>query len=416
MDKPVLKGIKIADFSWVIVGPTIAAELAAFGAEVIHVESHRYPETGRTIGPYKDNKPAIDTSAWYAIRNYNKYGISLDLNKPKGQEIAKKLIKWADIVCEAMTPGSMAKWGLDYESCRKLKPDIIYFSTCQFGQKGPYAKFAGYGQLGGAYAGFSYVLGKPGKTPPQLYNNYPDFISPPYMVATILAALLHRRKTGKGMYLDGAQVEGGATFQGPAILDYVVNGRIAERMGNRDLYMSPHGVYPCQGNDRWLAIAVSNEEEWQAFVRAMGEPDWCREPKFSSITARKANEDELDSLIARWTQGYAQEQAMQLLQDVGVAAGIVSAGEDLFNDPQLKYREHYVYLEHKAIGRHAYHAPAYRLSKTPHRMWKAAPGLGEDNLYVYKEVLGFSEEQISDLMAEGVITTEADLKPMRPYR
>jgi len=414
-NKPVLQGLKIADFSWVIVGPTIAAELAAFGAEVIHVECHRFPDTGRTIGPYKDNKPTIDGSAWYAIRNYNKYGISLDMGKPKGQEIARKLIQWADIACESMTPGNMAKWGLDYESCKKFKPDIIYFSTCQFGQKGPYSRFAGYGQLGAAYAGFSYVTGQPGKTPPQLYNNYPDFISPPYMMATILAALLRRRRTGQGMYLDGAQVEGGATFMGPAILDYVVNGRIAGRIGNRDPYMAPHGVYPCRGNDRWLAIAVSDEKEWQAFVRAIGEPDWCT-PKFSSVVARKQHEDELDSLIARWTSNYTPEQAMQLLQDAGVPAGIVAMGEDLLNDPQLKYREHYVYLQHKAIGRHAYHAPAYRLSKTPHRMWKAAPCLGEDNLYVYKEILGFSEAQVSDWMAESVITTEADMKPMRPYR
>jgi crotonobetainyl-CoA:carnitine CoA-transferase CaiB-like acyl-CoA transferase len=247
-------------------------------------------------------------------------------------------------------------------------------------------------------------------------NSYPDYIFPPFGVATLLAALLYRRRTGKGVYLDGAQVEAGARMQGAAILDYVVNGRIAERLGSRDPYMAPHAVYPCRGDDRWLAIAVSNEEEWQAFVKAMGAPDWCQERKFSSVISRKENEDELDSLIAHWTSGYTPEQAMQLLQDAGVPAAIVATGEDLAKDPQLRYREHYVLLDHRAIGRHAYHAPAYRLSKTWHRMWKAAPCLGEDNLYVYKEILGFSEAQISDLMAESVITTEADLKPMISYR
>jgi len=414
--KQIFDGVKIADFSWVIVGPTIVRELAEHGATVVHVESHRYPDTGRVIGPFKDNKPSIDSSAWWAIRNANKYGVSLDLSKPKGQEIAKKLVKWADIVGESMAPGAMAKFGLDYESCKKVKSDIIYFSTCQFGQHGPLASYAGYGQLGAAYSGFSYVLGQPGKAPPQLYNNYPDFIAPPYMVTALVAALLYRRKTGKGVYLDESQVEAGATFLGPAILDYAVNGRVAERMGSRDPYMVPHGIYPCRGDDRWLAVAVSNEKEWQALVTAIDKPDWSKESRFSTATSRKESADELDSLIASWTLNYTPEQAMQLFQDADVPAGIVATGEDLLNDPQLKYRKHYVFMEHTFIGKHAYHAPAFRLSKTPHYIWKAAPCLGEDNFYVYKEILGLSENEISDLMAEGVITTEADLAAVRPYR
>lgn len=415
-NRQIFEGVKIADFSWVIVGPTIVRGLAEHGATVIHIESHRYPDTGRVMSPFKDNKPSIDSSAWHAIINPNKYGISLDLNKPKGQEIARKLVKWADIVCESMAPGAMAKFGLDYESCRKIKPDIIYFSTCQFGQSGPLARYAGYGQLGAAYGGFSYALGQPGKPPPQLHNNFPDFIAPPYMVTTLAAALLYRHKTGKGIYLDESQVEAGATFLGPAILDYVVNVRVAKRLGNRDPYMAPHGIYPCRGDDRWLAIAVSNEEEWQAFLTAIDNPDWSKDPRFSTIISRKENEDELDSLVAHWTLNYTPGQAMQLLQDVGVAAGIVATGEDLFNDPQLKYRGHYVFLDHTVIGKHAYHAPAFRFSKTPYRLWKAAPCLGEDNLYVYQEILGLSEDEISDLMTEGVITTEADLATFRPYR
>jgi len=236
------------------------------------------------------------------------------------------------------------------------------------------------------------------------------------MVATLVAALLYRRKTGKGIYLDESQVEAGATFLGPAILDYVVNGRVAEPLGNHDPYMVPHGIYPCLGHDRWLAIAVGNEEEWQAFLTAIGNPDWSKAPRFSTIISRKENEDELDSLVAHWTLNYMPEQAMQLLQDAGVPAGIVATGEDLFNNPQLKYRKHYVFLNHTFIGRHAYHAPAFRFSKTPYRLWKAAPCLGEDNFYVYREILGFSEDEISDLMAEGVITTEADISVLRPYR
>ncbi|MBW1785533.1 MAG: CoA transferase [Deltaproteobacteria bacterium] len=412
----VFEGVKIADFSWVMVGPTAARELAENGATIVHVESHLYPDTSRVLGPFKDNKAAIDGSACYAARNSNKYGISLNLKKSKGQEIARRLVEWADIVCESMSPGAMAKWGLDYEGCRKIKEDIIYFSTCQFGQTGPLSRYAGYGQLGAAYGGLSYVVGKKGEAPPQLYNNYPDFIAPPYIVATVAAALLHRRKTGKGMYLDQSQVEAGASFMGPALLDYMVNKRIPEPDENRDPYMAPHGIYPCRGDDRWVAITVGNEEEWGKFVAAIGKPELETDPRFSTVLCRKENEDELDVIVGGWTQGLTAEAIMQLLQRAGVPAGVVAEGEDLINDPQLACREHFIYLDHRVIGRHAYHAPAYRLSKTPHRIWKPAPCLGEDNHYVYTEILGFTDEEISTLTEEGVITTQADLPTFKPYR
>jgi benzylsuccinate CoA-transferase BbsF subunit len=248
-----------------------------------------------------------------------------------------------------------------------------------------------------------------------IFNNYTDFISPWYLTATVIACLLYRRKTGKGMYLDQAQMEAGPLFLGPLILDYVVNGRITERMGNRDPYMCPHGVYPCYPKkagpfeeDRWVAIAVTNDEEWRAFCKVIGEPEWTKDPKFATFVARKENEDELDGLIGEWTKNYTPERVMEMMQQAGVPAGMVETGEDTFNDPQLKHREHYRFLEHKVIGRMPFNAPAYQLSKTPNYIWKAGPCLGEDNEYVYKEILGFSGDEIADLLIEGVITTEAD--------
>jgi crotonobetainyl-CoA:carnitine CoA-transferase CaiB-like acyl-CoA transferase len=412
----VFEGVKVADFSWVMVGPTIARELAEHGATVVHVESHLYPDTARVLGPFKDKKPDINASACYAARNSNKYGISLNLKKPKGREIARRLVAWADVVCESMAPGAMGKWGLDYEGCGKIKEDIIYLSTCQFGQTGPLSRYAGYGQLGAAYGGLSYAVGKKGEAPPQLYNNYPDFIAPPYMVATVAAALLHRRKTGEGMCLDQSQVEAGASFMGPALLDYRVNGRIPEPDENRDPHMAPHGIYPCRGEDRWVAIAVSREGEWGRFVAAIGKPELKTNPKFATMPCRRENENELDAIVAGWTLGLTAEAVMELLQSAGVPAGVVAEGEDLLSDPQLAFRGHFIYLDHKVIGRHAYQAPAYRLSKTLHRVWKAAPCLGEDNRYVYREILGFTEEEISTLIEEGVITTQADVATFKPYR
>jgi len=407
--KQIFEGIRVADFSWVGVGPQVARELAEHGATVVRVESHKRPDALRTAMPFKDFTRGIDRSAFGTAYNANKYGISLDLTKPKGKEVARRLIKWADVVTDGFTPGSMKALDLDYEEARKIKPDIIYYSTCQMGQHGPLSKFGGYGAFGTAYGGYCHLLGWPDRDPLLLFNNYSDFIAPWYLTITLIGALLYRRRTGKGMYLDQSQVEAGISFLGPLLLDYFVNGRVACRMGNHDPYMAPHSLYPCLGEDRWVAIAVASEEEWKHLCSVMGNPAWTKDRKFSTFLSRKENEEELDRLVGEWTKDYAPHQLMGLLQDAGVPCGVVQTCEDLFNDPQLKERQHFRFLEHKVIGNHAYNAPAYRLSKTPNHIWKAGPCLGEDNEYVYKEILGYTDDEIADMLVEGVITTEADV-------
>ena len=410
MAKQIFDGIKVCDLSWVAVGPQIGRELALHGATVVRVESHKRPDTLRLTPPFKDFTPGINRSAFGCAYNTQKYSISLDYSKPKGQEVVRRLIMWADIVTDSMTPGSLAKWGLDYESVVKLKPDIIYFSTCQMGQRGPLSKFGGYGALGSAYSGYCQILGYPDRTPLPLNNNYTDFISPWYLTIAVISALLYKKKTGKGMYLDQSQIEAGVTMLGPLILDYTVNGRIAGRIGNHDPYMCPHNAYPCQGDDRWVVIAVRTDEEWQALVKAIGEPEWSQDPKFTTFVARKQNEDELDSLIGEWTKNYSPEQVMDKMQAAGVPAGaMLTSGEGIVNDPQANHRKAFRYLNHKEIGPMLYNSPSYHLSKTPAHIWKAAPCLGEDNEYVYREILGYSDDEVADLLIEGVITTEADV-------
>lgn len=409
MAKQIFEGIKIAEFAWVGVGPQVARELAEHGATVIRVESHTRPDVLRTGGPFRDRTPGIDRSAFGAAYNTNKYGISLNLTKPRGREVATKLIAWADVVTESMTPGSMKALGLDYEAARKIRPDVIYLSTCQMGQEGPLSKFGGFGELGAAYAGFSHLLGRPDSLPLPVVNAFPDFIAPWYLTMTLVGALLHRRQTGQGMYLDQSQVEAGITMLGPTMLDYTVNGRVAGRNGNHHPDLSPHNVYPCLDDDRWLSITVTNDEEWRGLCRVMANPPWSQEPRFATMRSRKENEDELDRLIGNWTSSYPPHRLMAMLQEAGVPAGVVQTAEDLFEDPQLKDREHFRFLRHKVIGEHAYNAPAYRLSKTPNRIAKAAPCLGEDNEYVYREILGYSDDDIAEMLVDGVITTEADL-------
>lgn len=417
MPRQVFEGIKVADFSWVGAGPQIARELAMHGATVAHVESHRKPDPLRFMPPFRDGISGLDRSAFGTLSNTQKFGMSLDLTRPRAKEVARRLFAWADVVTDSFTSGTMKKLGLDYEEARKVKPDIIYCSTCQMGQHGPLGSFSGYGAFGVSYSGFASLTGWPDRDPNYLYNNHSDFIAPWYLTMTLIAALLYRRRTGKGLYLDQAQVEAGVTFLGPQVLDYTVNGRVAQRMGNYDPYQAPHNIYPCLGPDRWVAITVSSEEQWRSLCKAMAEPEWARDPRFATFRGRKENEHELDHLIAAWTGERNDFEVMTLLQAAGVSAGVVETAEDLFNDPQLKHRGHFRFLKHKVIGVHAYHSPAYRLSRTPCHVWKAAPALGEDNEWVYKQALGYSDDEVADLLLAGVITTETDLPDfLRPKR
>ena len=195
------------------------------------------------------------------------------------------------------------------------------------------------------------------------------------------------------------------------------NGRVANRAGNCDPYRVPHGVCPCRGQDRWCTIAVANEAQWHAFCRIIGNPEWTGDPRFSSVIGRKENEDELDRLIGEWTKDFTREQVMVMMQAAGVPSGPVEDCVNLLSDPQLKHRQHFRLLKHSVIGLHHYHAPAYKLSKTPAYIWKAGPCLGEDNEFVYKEILGYSDEEVTQFLLDGVITTEHDipdiLKPSR---
>ena len=212
--KQIFEGLKIADFSWAGVGPIVGRDLAEHGATVVRVESHRAPDSLRTFAPHFEFKPGLDRAMFGVCFNTQKYGMSVDLSNPKGQEVAKRLVAWADIVAESFTPGTMAKWGLDYESCKKIKPDIIYFSTCQQGQWGPNKNFGGYGMFAATMSGFAHVTGWPDRDPSIMYNNYTDFISPYYLLMAVMGALLHRRETGEGMYIEQAQFEAGVSFMG----------------------------------------------------------------------------------------------------------------------------------------------------------------------------------------------------------
>ena len=394
----IFRELKVADFCWVGVGPIVGRILADFGAMVIRVESATRPDPLRTMPPFKDNKPGLNRSVFYTGPNCNKRSLALDLNNPKAREVAKKLIAWADIMGESFGPGVMEKWGLGYPEVKKINPQIIYFSTCMQGQTGPHKDFRGFGLHMAGLSGLYHILGWPDLEPVGPYGAFSDFIAWLWLRALVLAALDYKRRTGKGQYIDLSQLEATLHFIGPLLLEYYVNKRDTKRMGNADFYCCPHGVYPCLGEENWIAIAVENESEWEKFCKALGSPAWCRDSKFATFISRKANEDELNSRIEEWTKQFDAFFLMGLLQSHGVGAGVVLRSSQVYQDPQLNHRSARVILNHAEIGPHSYATTGSNFSKMSPRFWRAAPLLGEDTQWVLKEILKFSDNEIEDLM------------------
>ncbi|MFH0914119.1 MAG: CoA transferase [Chloroflexota bacterium] len=403
-EKYALEGIKVVDFTWQYTGPIVTKFLAHHGAEVIKVESQERPDGGRGYSPYKDDKPGINRSAVFANYNTGKYGITLNLKQPKAIEIVKKLVARADVFLESYRPGTMERLGLGYPELKKVKPDLVYVSMSMQGQTGPLARQLTLGFFFQGALGFTHFTGWPDRDPVGVPVAYPDYITPWYMLFSVLLSLDYRRRTGKGLYIDFSQLESSVHFVTPALLDYIVNGRIQTRCGNRSTRAAPHGAYPCQGKERWCAVAVFTDEEWKAFCRVVGTPEWTRDPRFATLSGRMENAEELEKLISEWTANHSAEEVMTALQAAGVAAGVVQNGQDVVErDPQLKHRKHFQEMEHRDMGNHLFEVPPVRLSRTPGGLTMPAPCLGEHNEFVCCEILGMSGEEFAELMAAGVI-------------
>jgi crotonobetainyl-CoA:carnitine CoA-transferase CaiB-like acyl-CoA transferase len=402
------EGLKVLDLTWVGVGPITIKYLADHGADVIHVESVTRPDVLRSTPPFKDGEPGFNRSQFPASYNTSKYGLGLNLGKPESRELIARIVaEWQpDVMAESFTPRAMRNWGLDYESIRKIKPDIVYFSTCLQGQTGPRALFAGYGNLGAALAGFYTITGWSDRDPTGPHGAYSDFINPPNAVAAIVAALDHRRRTGQGQHLDLAQYEAAIQYLSPAIADYAINGRIVGRRGNDDDTCAPHNVYRCKDETRpmtgtdesWCAIAVTNDEEWVQLCDAMGNPEWTRDARFSSADSRRANATSLDELLGRWTSQCTAHELMELLQDAGVPAGAVQNQSDLWNDPQLKHRDFFQWLNHTECGPMPYDGLQFLLSKTRGKLRMPHALVGEHNELILRDWLKLSDDEITELI------------------
>jgi len=388
MSEKVLDGVKVLDLGWGIANPLALKSLADYGATVICVESVERPSLLRTNQPYKDREPGIDRSGYYAYLFANVHSITLDLKKTNDLEIVKRLVAWADVVGDSHRPGVAERWGLAYEEVRKIKPDIIMIRSSSQGLTGPRASYRGYGNNLNGLVGFVNLTGWPDREPICFMMAYTDYFVPHFAVAALVGALEYRRKTGKGQLLDISQLEVGLQLLAPWLLNYSVNGVEEKAKGNRCDYAAPHGVYRCLGEDRWCAISVFTDAEWEAFCVAIGEPSWTQQRKFATLRGRKENEDELDRLIEEWTCNRDAYEVMHLLQKAGVAAGVVQNARDLYDDHHLKERGSFWVAEHPVLGNFSFLAQPSRLSKTPAQLYRPAPCLGEHNEYVRHELLG----------------------------
>ncbi|GAA2448891.1 CoA transferase [Actinomadura vinacea] len=397
-----LEGLKVLDLSWVVAGPLIGRSLADFGARVVRVESGTRVETARMMQPFHGGVPGRENSALFGNCNAGKLGMTIDLKSPEGREIVRDLARWADVVIESFSPGQMAKWGLDYASLSADRPDLVMLSTSIAGQSGPWAALAGFGNVGSSLSGFQNLVGWEDRVPMGPFGPYTDYVGPRLALATLLAALEDRHRTGRGRYIDLAQVEAGVFFLSPQVAHYGYDGTIARRRGNRDEAHAPHGVYPCRpedGRDRFVAVAARTDAEWRSLAGEIGRADLAA----YGLAERRAREDEIDEAIAAWTAGLRAADAEHRLQALGVPAHLSASSADLVADPQLAARGHFVRLDHPLHGTTWVEGPRYLLSDTPGEVVRPAPTLGQHNETVLRDVLGLPATRIRELEEGGVL-------------
>lgn len=374
-----LEGLKVVELGAFAAGPMIGKHLADFGAEVIRIESRTAPDGFRgNYPPYLDNQPGPERAGMFAMTNNDKLGVTLNLKSEAGCRLARRLIERADVVVENFTPGTMARLGLAYETVAESNPRLVMVSTCNQGQTGPRAQRPGFGTHLSAQGGFVHLTGWPDREPALLWGPYIDYIAVGYGVVAVLAALELREQTGRGSHVDISQLETGLQFMAPALLEHSETGAVAERDGNRDRFAWPHGVFPCLGEERWVAISAHDDGERERL--------------------RDATDGAQD--LAAWTCARTREEVVDRLRQAGVHVAPVNDMADLHSDPQLAAYEVFRSLPHAVLGTYKAVGPPFKLSETPAHLACGAPLLGEHNRRVFGEILGLSDEELARLEAD----------------
>lgn len=394
MDMDILSGTRVLDLTRVLAGPSATRILADFGAEVIKVQSAK---TAKGV--------EFDQSGYFRSWNRNKRSITIDMTYPEAREIALKLVAISDVVMENFSSRVMSNWGLDYEKLKYIKPDLIMVSMSGAGHTGPWRDLVAFGPTIQALSGLTFLTSSSQASPVGLGYSHSDIVSGLYGALCVLVALEYRDKTGLGQYIDLSEYEAACTLLGPALLNLAAGHGALLPQGNRSDHIpaAPYGCYRCLGRDRWCVIAVFNEEEWLALCKILGDPSWSKEERFSTLMMRKQHENELNHLLEQCTAKRRTEELVRELQEAGVPAGVVQDARDLANDPHLKARGFFVTLEHSAYGQTVSDTSPIRLGPGKRGHWKAAPLLGEDNRYVFTELLGMPKEDLLAYIEKGVI-------------
>jgi benzylsuccinate CoA-transferase BbsF subunit len=393
----------VLDLSWVMVGPASARYLADAGADVIKLESSKRIDPVRTLGPFKDGKTGAERSVSYHNLNAGKRCIAIDIRHPKGREIALRLGQWADVVVESFTPGVLDTLQLGYSEFIRVNPRVIMASTSLLGQTGPDGPgTSGVGTMGAAMSGATCQIGWPDRAPEGPFGPWTDAVTPRFIVASILAALHRRARTGRGCYIDVAQAEAGIQFMMPAYFESAANGTPPERRGAAGSPVrAAQGLYPCSGEDRWIAIDASRPADWEALRGVVG--DLLRAPVFDRIVGRMRNREEIDRRIAGWTRGQDAAAVERRLQAAGVPVHIVSHADDLLADDDLKHAGHFKPIDDAVIGAAVIEGPRFALERTPLPATGRGPRIGEHTGEVLARVLGMSDPEIAELREAGVL-------------
>ncbi len=398
-----LAGVRIADFTWVWAGPFATLQLAHLGAEVIRIESQNRVCVTRRIPPFAEGEGGVNRSGYYNQFNQGKLSLSLNFKQPEALEIAKKLVAVSDVVSENFAAGVMDKLGFGYEELKKIKPDIIMISMSGYGAVGPESSYVSYGPAQAPLSGLSSLTGFPDFPPMHVGFSYGDPNAGLHGASAILAALMHRARTGEGQHIDMSQLETSIALLGEGFMAQVMNGAPPPRLGNRDPHLAPHGLFHCQGEDRWVSIVVANEDEWRRLCAGMGQPALADDPRFATLAARQQHEDELEKLITAWTEALSAEEVTTELQAVGVAAYPALTNKELAEDAHLQERGYFVNLPHPEVGVRQHAGLPWVFSDTPCQVQRPAPCLGQDTAEVMQRVLGYAPEAVAALQEKGVL-------------
>jgi len=410
--KPALEGVRVIDLGMAWAGATVTRLLADMGAQVIKVESRTRmdgrggarPPAGFGLFPGGDpGERPWNRSGMFNERHRGKLGVTLELNTPAGNELFKKLAAVSDAVVENFSAGVMQRLALGYHVLREVNPKIVMVSMPGHGSSGPERDYVSYGPTIEQLTGIASITGYRDGPPTNSNVLFADPMSGVLAMGAVLSGILSARRSGVGMHIEVAQRESTARLIGDVFMDYAMNQRVSARMGNRHPDMAPHGCYPCAGEDKWVTIAVSSDEEWRALCSVMARPDLARDERFTDGLSRHRHQDELDQLVASWTRDQDHRVLMGRLQTAGVPAGAVMDAAELWEDRHLRERSFFEEVDHADAGRMTLFSMAWAMSKSQPRLRSAAPTLGEHNNYVLRDILDMSEEDIQRLESEGVI-------------